>query len=144
MLFCRTITSIALLALLPLAAFAQSDTKPDAGIHIELNTINDTGTACRISFVATNTTDADIEQAVFETVIFDSAGSVMTLSLFDFRDLPPGRPRVRQFDVPGMTCDALGQALINGANTCTVSGAESDLCNASLSLSSRIDVELLG
>lgn len=127
-----------------LSVLARAEEPQASSIYLELNTVRDTGSACRLTFVANNRTDADIEQAVFETVIFDTAGSVISLSLFDFRELPSDRPRVRQFDVPGITCDTLGQALINGANTCNVSGAESTVCNGPLSLSSRIAVELLG
>ena len=113
-------------------------------LSLELNTVKDTGTACRLTFVASNDTGTDIDQAVFETVIFDTSGSVALLSLFDFRELPADRPRVRQFDVPNISCDTLGQALINGANTCTVEGRASDICSGSLTLNSRISVELIG
>ena len=51
---------------------------------------------------------------------------------------------MRQFDLPGMSCETVGQALINGANTCIVNGAETDVCDADLHLSSRLEVELLG
>jgi len=124
--------------------WAVADEAGASGIHLELNTVQDTGSACRLTFVAQNQIGQDIEQAVFETVIFDSGGGVLLLSLFDFRDLPSGTPRVRQFDVPGRGCDALGRVLINGANTCTAGGGEIDACSSALSVSSRIDLELLG
>ncbi|SLN64710.1 hypothetical protein TRL7639_03627 [Falsiruegeria litorea R37] len=115
-----------------------------ADLVLELNTVEDVGSACRLSFVAKNTTGQQIEKAVFETVIFDSTGSVVSLKLFDFRDLPMDRPRVRQFDLTDMACGDLGQALINGTSSCVVGGVESTLCQSSLSLKSRIGVELLG
>lgn len=123
-------------------AHAEETTASD--LQLELNTVEDINGACRLTFVAHNQTGRDIEQAVFETVIFDASGSVMILSLFDFRDLPDGKPRVRQFDVPGTSCAALGQALVNGANTCLVSGEESDMCGSALSVHSRIEMELRG
>ncbi|EEE38785.1 hypothetical protein RKLH11_2629 [Rhodobacteraceae bacterium KLH11] len=43
-----------------------------------------------------------------------------------------------------MACSSVGQALINGASSCVVNGAESEICQSALSLRSRIDVELLG
>ncbi len=139
----RIATGIMLVGALTFPAMGQAEETASA-LHLELNTVKDTGSACRLTFVANNRTGTSIEQAVFETVIFDTSGSVALLSLFDFRELPSDRPRVRQFDVPNISCDTLGQALINGANTCTVSGAASNLCNSSLSLSSRIAVELIG
>ncbi|MEX0280254.1 MAG: hypothetical protein AB3N13_03570 [Arenibacterium sp.] len=128
--------------LLPALAGAE-DTKT-TGVHLELNSVQDAGNACRLTFVAENKLDQEIEKAVFETVIFDQSGGVVLLSLFDFRELPLNKPRVRQFDVPGQTCSAISRVLINGANTCSVGGAESDACGAALNVSSRIDVELLG
>ncbi|MEM1006508.1 MAG: hypothetical protein AAF496_11800 [Pseudomonadota bacterium] len=128
----------------PFAALAQSDDQTTGSLSVELNTTQDTGTACRLTFVINNMTGTAIDEAVFETVIFNGDGSVVSLSLFDFRDLPADRPRVRQFDLPGMTCAAVGQALINGSSSCVVEGAESDLCHNALVLSSRVNVELLG
>lgn len=128
----------------PIAALAQSAEDAAARLSVELNAVQDVGGACRLTFLAQNETGAAIDQAVFETVIFDSSGGVVSLSLFDFRDLPTGRPRVRQFDLPDMACDAVGKALINGASTCIVDGAESRVCHDALSLSSRLAVELLG
>ena len=128
----------------PVAAVAQSETETPPHLSLELNAMGTVGDACRLTFVARNGTGSAIEKAVFETVIFDASGGVVSLSLFDFRDLPPDRPRVRQFDLSGMDCDSVGQALINGASTCLVEGAESDICQDLLKTGSRIDVELTG
>lgn len=128
----------------PIAALAQSETENSSRLRLELNALQDIGGNCRLTFLARNETGATINEAVFETVIFDTSGGVMSLSLFDFQDLPADRPRVRQFDLPSVACDALGQALINGASICVVDGADSSICDQSLSLSSRLSVELLG
>jgi hypothetical protein len=135
--------AIALLAA-PTIAHAQSAETVPLRLALELNAVQDVEGACRFTFVAKNDTGATIDKAIFETVIFDTSGSVVRLSLFDFRKLPKGRPRVRQFDVPEMTCDSIAQTLINGTNTCIVNGAESDICGDGLMLSSRITVKLLG
>lgn len=131
-------------ATLPCLVHAETNVPKPATVHLELNTMQDTEGACRLSFVADNRLDTDIEKAVFETVIFDGSNGVVTLSLFDFQNLPKGRPRVRQFDVAGIACGSIGRVLINGANTCTANGTASDMCDSALSTSSRIDVELLG
>ena len=141
----RTMASCLLIGgLLSSGAAAQSADSSDSRLHIELNMVSDVEAACRLTFVAQNTTERDIDQAIFETVVFDRSGGVVTLSLFDFRDVPRDTPRVRQFDVQGMTCAGVGRVLINGINTCTVEGEKSGVCKTSLSLSSRIPVELLG
>jgi len=125
-------------------AQAQSTQSTPPGLFLELNALQDVEGACRLSFVAQNGTEAAIEKVVFETVIFDASGGVVSLTLFNFRDLPMNRPRVRQFDVPGVACESIGKALINGANSCVVDAAESGVCDDALSLSSRLSVELLG
>ena len=144
MLFTRLVFLALLTGVIPAAASAQSTQETNSGLLLELNTMQDVGGACRLTFLANNQTGTTIDEAVFETVIFDGNGSVMSLSLFDFRDLPSDRPRVRQFDLSGTECSSVGQALINGANSCVVNGAESDICQHSLSLSSRVNVELIG
>lgn len=144
MLFRRLALAALFAGALPVAALAQSAGDAAPRLHLELNALRDVDGACRLTFLAQNETGVAIEQAVFETVIFDTSGAVVSLSLFDFRDLPADRPRVRQFDVPGMACDTVGQALINGANACVVDGAESGVCQDGLSLGSRLAVELLG
>lgn len=131
-------------AVLPGVSWAQSDSAPSEALSVELNTAQNVGNACRLTFVVQNGTGVSIDKAVFETVIFDTEGGVVSLSLFDFRDLPADRPRVRQFDLPGRDCAQVGRALINGANTCVVDGADSTICRDMLSLSSRVKVELLG
>ncbi len=128
----------------PAVLLAQSAENVPSSLFLELNAIQDVGGACRLTFLAQNGTGVAIDQAVFETVIFDTSGGVVSLSLFDFRDLPADRPRVRQFELPEMACDAVGQALINGASSCIVNGTESRVCDEALSLGSRIAVELLG
>ncbi len=129
---------------LPFAANAQSSDADGARLSLELNAAQDVGQACRLSFLITNETGRAIDKAVFETVIFDTQGSVIKLSLFDFRDLPQDRPRVRQFDLPDRPCATVGRVLINGASSCVTGGSESDLCNSTLSVTSRLEMELLG
>ena len=132
MSFRRLAVAVLLTAALPVVALAQSVETPEPHLSLELNAIQDVEGACRLTFLAQNRTGAVIDKAVFETVIFDASGGVVSLSLFDFRDLPADKPRVRQFDLSGMACDAVGQALINGANTCVVDGADSPVCDGAL------------
>lgn len=115
-----------------------------AHVAIELNALEQVEEACRISFLIQNGHETDIEQAVYEAVLFDTEGSVDRLTLFDFGALPSARPRVRQFVVPGLGCDSLGRLLINGAQTCSGEGVPADACSRDLDLRSRTDVEVLG
>ncbi len=113
-------------------------------LSVELNAQASTEAGCLLTFMISNGHAQAIDSAVFETVLFNTAGQVDRLTLFDFGALPAGRPRVRQFVVDGLACDALGQVLINGPSTCTIDGAESPLCGASLKLGTRTGTELIG
>lgn len=123
------------------AALAEEDaTAP--GISIELNAAAETEGACQLSFMVENRGAADLSRAVYEAVLFDRAGAVARLTLLDFRDLPRGRPRVRQFRIDTSSCADLGRILINGAETCE--GAPAAACVDGLRLDSRTDIDLIG
>lgn len=113
-------------------------------LSVELNAAQPQEEACKLSFVVVNSHDEDIGKAVFETVIFDASGQVNRLTLFDFGVLPQGRPRVRQFVIPGTPCDAIGQILFNGAQTCESGGLGPDACTRDLGLTSRTEIEVVG
>lgn len=125
------------------AAVAQ-DTESRAAVEIELNAVDVNEGSCTLTFMVTNGHAGPIEKVVYETVLFDSAGQVERLTLFDFGTLPPGRPRVRQFSIPGIACDDLSQVLINGARTCDAPDLAATACEASLILETRTRIGLIG
>ncbi|MEL7255504.1 MAG: hypothetical protein AAFZ04_03915 [Pseudomonadota bacterium] len=144
-----TMTSIARLGalcaalLMPMAA-AADEAEIGKAVSIELNAIKDGDNSCALTFMVINGHDQEIGKAVYETVLFDGQGQVDRLTLFDFGTLPPGRPRVRQFSVGGMTCANLGQILINGSHTCDGTDLVDGACEKGLQLNSRTDVEVIG
>ncbi|MDD9739543.1 MAG: hypothetical protein RID15_16990 [Marinovum algicola] len=135
---------LALCAALMTATPVLAQEEQGAALSVELNALDSLEGACQMSFLIQNGHDADITQAVFEAVLFDSQGRVERLTLFDFGTLPAARPRVRQFVVPDLACEALGRVLFNGAETCTGAGLAEGACEDGLLLSSRTAVELLG
>lgn len=128
--------------LFPIASLAQDGLVE--GLSVELNTVAEASGGCQLTFVANTGFAEGVEKAVFETVLFDKAGAVNRLTLFDFGAIPAGRPRVRQFVIPDLACSNLGQILINGVNTCEAPGMKAAACAAGLSVTSRIEVELIG
>jgi hypothetical protein len=126
-----------------LAQEAASQPEPTF-LSIELNMVEQQEDTCRLTFVAQNSLGGDVSAVVFETVLFDRAGQVIDLTLFDFRDLPDGSPRVRQFDLVGVDCASVGRVLLNDIHACTGSNLTPEVCAAGLRWSSRTDVELLG
>lgn len=135
-------------AILVGAGAASADEALGAHVAVELNALQTVEDSCQISFLVQNGHEADIAQAVYEAVLFDTEGAVERLTLFDFGALPSARPRVRQFVVPGLECAQLGRILFNGAQTCKGEADESTLpdgaCLTDLELDSRTDVELIG
>ncbi|MCY4179915.1 MAG: hypothetical protein OXC60_14450 [Litoreibacter sp.] len=133
--------ALAFALLAPASVFAQEN---DTGLRVELNAIDTLGENCRLTFVLQNKMADDIDQLVAETVLFSDEGGVVLLTLFDFAAVPAGRSRVRQFQVPNTSCDRLGQVLMNGIDTCTISGAASQACAQNLEVSSRVRIALGG
>ncbi|KIC44944.1 hypothetical protein RA29_21145 [Tateyamaria sp. ANG-S1] len=123
---------------------AAEETDLTGKIAIELNTVSETDGACTLTFMVTNGHEMAIDQLVYETVLFDAAGQVDRLTLFDFGALPVGRPRVRQFAVPNVACDGLGRVLFNGLHTCAAEGLDKGACAAGLVPMSRVGIEVLG
>lgn len=132
-------------ALLVCSNVAQAQTnETNSGILVELNTTKQVDGGCQLTFVTSSDYDEGVTKVVFETVLFDTEGSVQLLTLFDFGAIPAGRPRVRQFIVPQTSCESLGQILINGVSTCNVPGVPETACADGLQLDSRTDVEMIG
>jgi len=119
------------------------DTAPR--LELSLNTVDTTEAAgCRLTFVIGNELGAQIDQMVAEAVLFDTAGRVATMTLFDFGQLPDGRPRVRRFELAEQPCDGIGRLLINGIDTCEGASLSPDACLDGLRLSTGTDIEVIG
>ncbi|WP_353336846.1 hypothetical protein [Pseudooceanicola nitratireducens] len=139
---CTTVTAAPAVA--QDAATTTTTPTPPPGLRIELNAAAAQETGCKLSFVVQNGYGADATKTVLETVIFDAAGQVNRMTLFDFGTLPQGRTRVRQFVIPGTACEGIGQVLFNGAHSCQVEGQDAGACMSNLRLSTRTDIEVLG
>ncbi len=124
----------AILALaLALPASAQ-----EGGVTLDLNRLDDSGGTCRLTFVADNAL-APLSSMVVETVLFDRAGRVAALMLFDFGALPMERRRVRQFDVAGLACADVTQVLVNGVSACSGDTVDAAACAAALVVTGSVD-----
>ena len=109
-------------------------------LTIELNALQPTDNGCRFTFMVTNALGATLDSAAFELVLFDKAGMVNRLTLVDFKDLPDGKTKVRQFDFSSVDCGNVGRVLINDATQCTGTGIDPKACIANLKTQTRADV----
>ncbi|WP_340161785.1 hypothetical protein [uncultured Hoeflea sp.] len=133
---------VAGLSLAATAVHAQEQSQPS--LSIDLNATQQLEQACRLVFVATNKIGTSIEEMSFETVLFDTAGTVDRFALFDFKDLPVGKTRVRQFDLPETRCSDIGRILINGSASCKGQSFKGTECMDHLDLKSSSKTEIVG
>ncbi len=142
-----SIVRAALLALSPFVGtgpVAAEEPVANGGISLELSAAELRGQSCLLSFVAENTTNDDLAEVVFETVLFGAEGQVALLTLLDFEQLPVGRPRVRQFQFDGLSCDQISRVLINGAEQCQTKVGPTDACTDALRVKSRLNIDMIG
>lgn len=126
------------------ATAAQAEDRGQPSLSIDLNALEQIDQACRLAFVATNATGTSIDALVLETVVFDTAGTVDRFALFDFKALPVGKTRVRQFDLPETQCSDIGRVLINGAESCKGPSLKGTECMDRLDLKSSSKTEIVG
>ncbi|MBP1806871.1 hypothetical protein [Rubellimicrobium aerolatum] len=134
--------------LIPVAAVAQDAAPPAAAptpaLSLELNDAAASDGGCRLTFLVENGLGTDLAALSLETAVLGADGRVRQVTLFDFGDLPQGRPRVRQFDLAGTSCEGIGQVLVNGVASCEGTGVEARACQSGLALTSRTAIELIG
>ncbi|MEO0830265.1 MAG: hypothetical protein AAFY03_07365 [Pseudomonadota bacterium] len=143
-----TLCALVFGAALPLASLlapiAKAEDGPPLELELELNAMDSVDAGCRLTFLAINQQEADLDKLVLETVLFTTEGRVDRLTLFDFGPLPLSRPRVRQFNLSDIACGDLGRILINGAQSCEGEGIAPGACVERLKLGSRTEAELIG
>lgn len=121
-------------------AFADEKQASKPSVLLELNAAASTENGCKLTFVVQNSLATEVSELMLETVLFDTDGQVILLTLFDFGTIPISSPRVRQFDVPGAGCERLKSVLINGVQSCKGDAA----CAENLEFRSRTKIGLLG
>jgi len=126
----------ALILAAPAAGVAQ-----DKAISIELNDATNADTACRLVFVAINSSGVLLEKTSYDFVTFDKEGKVGRSITFHFGRLPVGKTKVVQFDLPGQPCETISRLLVNDIAECTVDGKASDICIDALTTSTRAKIE---
>lgn len=136
---------LALLAVLSsgTAVLAQ-DAATSGNLSIEINDLAPSEKGCKLTFIAANGLPQSLTKASFEFVLFDQKGLVERMAVLDFRDLPAGKTKVRQFDLPGTKCEAVKSLLINDAPVCAGDGIAKDACMKVLKTGSKSSVELKG
>ncbi|WP_244616131.1 hypothetical protein [Rhizobium sp. RU20A] len=108
-------------------------------LSVELNDLATSQKGCKLTFVTENTLPQSIDKVSFEVVLFDRKGLVERMAVLDFRDLPEGKTKVRQFDLSGTRCEDVGGLLLNDSPACTGAGLSADACMKGLKAGSKVD-----
>ncbi|MGQ3210870.1 MAG: hypothetical protein ACT6U0_01610 [Shinella sp.] len=124
----RILLLSAMLSVAGITSVAAQEAAAPKGLEVELNALAGSQKGCLFTFLAVNGFAQDISKVSFEFVIFNDKGTVERLALLDFRDLPAGKSKVRQFDVPGVKCETVKNLLINDAPVCEGAGLEKGRC----------------
>lgn len=124
----RTLLLSAMLSVAGITNVAAQEAAASKALEVELNALAGSQKGCLFTFLAVNGFAQDISKVSFEFVIFNDKGTVERLALLDFRELPAGKSKVRQFDVPGVKCETVKNLLINDAPVCEGTGLEKGRC----------------
>jgi len=97
----------------------QNPDKADARrIDLSLNAASAGTDGCRLSFVVHNGMNTELDNLSVEIAIFATEGALDRLLRLNFGILLEDKTRVRQFDLDGTQCDAIGNVLINDVAAC--------------------------
>ena len=121
-------------------AAAQEEAGAAPSLVLELNALQASDRGCRFAFLATNNLGGELSGAAFELALFDKAGMLSRLTIIDFKDLPHGKSKIRQFDFSGIDCGSVGRVLVNDATQCAGEGIDPKACIRALKTETRSDV----
>lgn len=136
-------TSTLLLPALVLASAERSFAQEDPAISVELNRLQQSETACRMSLVFTNLLPVAIDALELETVLFDTEGRAGRFLILKSQPLIPGKVRVHQYDLDNTPCSEIGSVLINDVIACDGEGLDPSACLLKLDASSRETADLV-
>ncbi|AHG46537.1 hypothetical protein RLEG12_26340 [Rhizobium leguminosarum bv. trifolii CB782] len=124
------------------SSVAQAQDAASAKLDVELNALAPSQKGCMMTFVAENDLQAPINKISFELAFFNDKNAVDRITVLDFRDLPQGKKRVRQFDMPNVKCESVTRILINDTPVCD--GPAAGECMKGLVTRSQISVPFEG
>ncbi len=129
-----------LIGALTLAPAHAQQTPPPAALTLELNALQASDTACRVSFLATNGLGGTIDRAAVEVAFFTTDGAIDRIVTLDFKGLTQGKTKVLQFELADLPCTGIGRLLINDITACEGQAIAATACLAGLVTTSRPDI----
>lgn len=136
----RILASSLMMACLAVSAAAAQSAE---AIEIQLNTAATVGDSCRLTFVIRNDLGEGVQALGLDLVMFDKSEGVSGYAAIDFGELPPGKTRVRQYDVAKGDCTNISRVLLNEVRACEIPGDAAKDCLSLLQITSRSEIELI-
>lgn len=136
----RKSVSALLAAFLLAATPANTLQAQEKQLKLELNSLAESGTRCRVSFVAQNKLGTALDKATLELVVFDDKQLISQMLILELGKFPVSKTRVIQFDL-GKPCSGISRLLINDFTECAGASLTPQTCIKSLKTSTRAKVE---
>ncbi|MBY5334438.1 hypothetical protein HFO99_10900 [Rhizobium leguminosarum] len=134
--------AVAASMVMAVSSVCQAQNVATAKLDVELNALAPSQKGCMMTFVAENNLQAPINKISFELAFFNDRNAVDRITVLDFRDLPQGKKRVRQFDMPNVKCETVTRIIINDTPVCD--GPAVGECMKGLVTRSQISVPFEG
>ena len=130
--------TIGLTALAAGSALAQEAASPEFSLELN-NAADTTAGGCRLTYVATNRTGAELAQTAYEVAVFNGDGVVSRILVLEFGALTDGKTKVVQFDLGDQACADISRIVVNDVAACTLADGtgEGDFCLTGLVTASR-------
>ncbi|WP_075221403.1 hypothetical protein [Acuticoccus yangtzensis] len=137
----RLAASFIVAAMLAGPAWAETAAPTPAApnLGLSLNSLQTEGSACRVTFVATNAMGVEVDDLGIEVAIFRKGGALERLMRLNLGHFLDGKTRVRQFDLAGTDCTAVEAILINDVTACDGDGLDPLVCLRAITATSNTD-----
>ena len=117
---------------------AQTATATDGPkIGLELNKLESIEGGCRAYVVFRNPTEVEYDAFNLELLVFGAGGVIEKRLAVPVSPLRPNKTTVNLFDMTSVSCDDVGEVLLNGFFECTSGGQAVEACVDRVELSSK-------
>ena len=99
-----------------------------AGIAVELNKLEPRDGACLAYLVFQNGTESSFDAFTLDLYIFGQDGTIAKRLAINGAPLPVGKTKVSSFSIKDVTCESMGNILINDVIKCSDGSGTRDDC----------------
>lgn len=129
--------------LVAVAATAQEAPDAAESVSVELNKLEDIESGCRSFFLFRNRGGRDVAAFELSLAVLDRRGVIDRLLTIDAAPLPADRTTLKIFEIPEMTCDAIGEVIVHEITACDAVEGPPEQCWAAIGFNSLADAKLV-